>query len=112
MSAEPTEHHVDKARAIVSIVLREEEAAWGPVAKLLAQEFPLSPTKEETMRRDQKPATSKRKAAAAPRIDVGGAAARADVHLALAAALRAYQEQYSDTALKDFMRGYLRCVLY
>lgn len=46
-------------------------------------------------------------------VDVQGAAGRAvEVDLALAAALAAYKERYSDAALKDFLRGYLGCVLY
>lgn len=35
-----------------------------------------------------------------------------DVDRDLAAALAAYQEKHGETALKDFLRGYLGCVLY
>lgn len=35
-----------------------------------------------------------------------------NLDLAAAVALENYRDKYGDTALKDFLRGYLGCVLY
>ena len=113
MSTKPTDAHVRVARDAVSLVLRDQEAAWGPVASLLAKEFPNLKEGGHHAPDEKAGCLKTHNAGGADVVNNGGAAGNARaVERGLAAALAAYEEQHSKTAMMDFLRGYLGCVLY